>query len=159
MWCVWLRLWGWSCCRFCCSCTASCWHWSDVESLLINGDTQFAGMISPASKTTQKFKKRSEHKLCVYTSVDTMLHVCLLNNKAQNIKPGVSLRRQLYQEMRLVSKIWTSPLVQQWLNLPTILCPSSVLSRTICTFTLVPLTGVSTSSSSFQTLSTDPHKT
>lgn len=47
---AWLRLWGWSCCRFCCSCTASCWHWSDVESLLINGDTQFAGMISPVKE-------------------------------------------------------------------------------------------------------------
>lgn len=45
---AWLRLWGWSCSRFCCSCTASCCDWSDVESLLINADTQFAGMISPA---------------------------------------------------------------------------------------------------------------
>lgn len=47
---AWLRLWGWSCCRFCCSCTASCWDWSDVESLLINADTQFAGMISPGKQ-------------------------------------------------------------------------------------------------------------
>lgn len=50
---AWLRLWGWSCCRFCCSCTASCWHWSDVESLLINADTQFAGMMSPVEDTKE----------------------------------------------------------------------------------------------------------
>lgn len=47
---VWQRLWGWSCCRFCCSCTASCWHWSDVDSLFINGETQFAGMMSPVKE-------------------------------------------------------------------------------------------------------------
>lgn len=47
---AWLKLWGWSCCRFCCSCTASCWHWSDVDSLLINADTQVAGMISPVKE-------------------------------------------------------------------------------------------------------------
>lgn len=50
---AWLRLWGWSCRRFCCSCTASCCDWSDVESLLINADTQFAGMISPAQERTK----------------------------------------------------------------------------------------------------------
>lgn len=44
---AWVRLWGWSCCLFCCSCTASCWLWSDVDNLFINGQTQFAGMISP----------------------------------------------------------------------------------------------------------------
>lgn len=54
---VWLRLWGWSCRRFCCSCTASCCDWSDVESLLINADTQFAGMISPVRKNQSCYLK------------------------------------------------------------------------------------------------------
>lgn len=47
---AWQRLWGWSCCCFWSSCTASCWLWSDVDSLLLNGATQLAGMISPVKE-------------------------------------------------------------------------------------------------------------
>lgn len=42
---------------------------------------------------------------------------------------------------------------------PTIRCPSSVLSRTICIFTFVPLTDARTPSTFVQTLSTEPHNT
>lgn len=56
---AWLKLWGWSCCRFCCSCTASCWLWSDVDSLLINADTQFAGMISPVDERDEPVRPRT----------------------------------------------------------------------------------------------------
>lgn len=42
---------------------------------------------------------------------------------------------------------------------PTILCPSSVLRRTICIFTFVPLTEARTPSTFVQTLNTEPHKT
>lgn len=66
--CAWLRLWGWSCCRFCCSCTASCWHWSDVESLFINGETQFAGMIRPAKHTQACERHNDADKLILYVA-------------------------------------------------------------------------------------------
>lgn len=42
---------------------------------------------------------------------------------------------------------------------PTIRCPSSVLSRTICIFTFVPLTDARTPSTFVQTLRTEPHNT
>lgn len=47
----------------------------------------------------------------------------------------------------------------QSFNLPTILCSSSVLRRTICILTLAPLTEARTPSTFVHTLSTEPHRT
>lgn len=51
------------------------------------------------------------------------------------------------------------PLQPKQKSLPTIRCPSSVLSRTICIFTFVPLTEARTPSTFVQTLRTEPHNT
>lgn len=55
----------------------------------------------------------------------------------------------------------TKPITNRLLfvNLPTILCPSSVLKRTICILTLVPLTEASTPSTLVHTLRTEPQRT
>lgn len=66
---------------------------------------------------------------------------------------------------QLLTEFLTTPfhlrmeIKEQTSHLPTILCPSSVLRRTICIFTLVPLTEARTPSTFVQTLNTEPHKT